>query len=104
MSDLLTIEQAAAWWAQQSRTPRPHKATIIRWATRGVRGRRLQAEFISGRWWVTQDALRRFHREVNESAANHSMPAGPLRAAQIAAAHKHLADLLTARPRGRRPA
>lgn len=102
MNDRLTIEQAAGWWARESKTPRPHKATIIRWATRGVRGRRLQAEFISGRWWVEQDALRRFHREVNESAAGRTMPAGPVRAAQIATAHRQLAELLAPLPRGRR--
>lgn len=104
MTPKLSIEQAARWWARESRTPKPHKATIVRWATRGVRGRRLRAEFICGRWWVTEDDLRRFHREVNEANGSPTHCGGPVRAAQIAIAHQRLADILAERPRGRRPA
>lgn len=81
----MPMTAAARWWARRSGTPRPHKATILRWATRGVRGHRLRAERRGGRWFVSVAALEDFHRVLNEPpprAADRS--AGPIRVAAVA--------------------
>jgi hypothetical protein len=93
--ETMTIEAAAAWWARYCRAPRPHRSTLIRWATRGCRGRRLRAELSGGRWYVTEASLREFHRQTNEprpDAVDRS--AGPTRAAEIAANVQRLEDVL----------
>ena len=80
----MTIDAAARWWAQRCGTTKPHRATLIRWATRGCRGRRLRAELHGGRWYVTEDALRDFHRHLNAlPVALADRTAGPVRAAEI---------------------
>jgi len=85
MTTAMSMERAAAWWADRSRTPRPHRQTLIRWATRGVRGTRLQAERRGGRWFVTEEALVEFHRVINLVDVGQSRPAGVTRAAEIEA-------------------
>lgn len=93
----MTMERAAAWWADRSRTPRPHRQTLIRWATRGVRGTRLAAERRGGRWFVTETALVDFHRVLNQSAGTDRRPAGTARVAEIESAHAALASKLQGR-------
>lgn len=85
MAIAMSMERAAAWWADRSRTPRPHRQTLIRWATRGVRGTRLEAERRGGRWFVTEEALVAFHRLLNRIDDVDPMPAGGRRAAEIKA-------------------
>ena len=81
----LPITAAARWWARQSGTPRPHKATLIRWATRGIRGHRLRAERHGGRWFVSVAALETFHRVLNEPPPRTvDRSAGPIRVATVA--------------------
>jgi hypothetical protein len=83
-NDPMTIDAAARWWARRCGTAKPHRATLIRWATRGCRGRRLRAELHGGRWYVTEQSLRDFHRHLNElPAAAQDRAAGPVRAAEI---------------------
>jgi len=89
----LSIEAAATWWARRSGTPKPHRATLIRWATRGVRGIRLPAERVGGRWYVTEAGLLEFHRRLN-SRPEVPPPAGAIRAAEIAAAQRELEAIL----------
>lgn len=96
----MTVEQAATWWARRSRTPKPHRATLVRWATRGCRGHRLHAECVGGRWYVSEAALRDFHRLLNQPqpmAVDRS--AGPVRAADVSAAITEI-DRLLGRPTG----
>lgn len=85
MTIAMSMERAAAWWADRSHTPRPHRQTLIRWATRGVRGTRLQAERRGGRWFVTEEALVEFHRVINLVEVGQSRPAGATRVAEIEA-------------------
>lgn len=92
MGIAMSMERAAAWWADRSSTPRPHRQTLIRWATRGVRGTRLRAERRGGRWFVTDEALVEFHRVLNADEAAVGRPAGQVRAAEIEAAHARLAS------------
>lgn len=97
-TDAMPIERAAAWWARRSGTPRPHRATLIRWATRGVKGHRLRAERNGGRWYVTEAALVEFHRVLNEQSI--AIPtAGPVRVSEIAAAQRRLDELIGQRNR-----
>lgn len=90
----LTVERAAAWWARRSGTPRPHRATLIRWATRGIRGHRLRAECVGGRWYVTEAALVEFHQRLNEPREKQvDRSAGPTRIAAIAEAQRRLEEI-----------
>ena len=91
----MPIEQAARWWARRCGTDKPHRSTLVRWATRGCRGRRLRAELAGGRWFVTEAALADFHRHLNELPADvPDRAAGPVRKAEIAAALQQLDILL----------
>ena len=60
----LNFVEAAAEWAKMTGAGRPHRGTLIRWATRGVRGVRLKARRFLGRWYTTADALEDFLRCV----------------------------------------
>ena len=96
---LLTANQAAAAWGRMTKTPRPNRATIVRWCVHGCRGHRLRAERLGGRWFTTQDALAAFLRETNalpDSVVDRS--AGPARAAQVADAIARLDAIISRRP------
>lgn len=45
---------------EQATGTRPHLSTVIRWATRGCRGVRLETAFVGGRRFTSVDAVRRF--------------------------------------------
>lgn len=85
MGIAMSMERAAAWWADRSRTPRPHRQTLIRWATRGVQGTRLRAERRGYRWFVTEEALVEFHRALNAIDGAGPRVASADRAAEIEA-------------------
>jgi hypothetical protein len=87
----LAIQEAAKFWSQITGTPRPHRCTVLRWSKKGIRGRRLRAEQIGGRWFVTPDAVEEFHRHMTRPAVDCiDQAAGPTRAAQIAKHHDEL--------------
>ena len=91
----MSLEQAARWWSRHCGTKKPHRSTLIRWAIRGCRGRRLKAELAGGRWYVTEPAMLEFHRHVNElPAAAVDRSAGPSRCAEIEAAFTELDALI----------
>jgi hypothetical protein len=91
----MPIEQAATWWARRCGSKKPHRSTLVRWAIRGCRGRRLRAELAGGRWYVSESALAEFHRHVNQLPARASdRSAGPARAVEIAAAFEELDSLI----------
>jgi hypothetical protein len=91
MRKKLGIQEAARFWSQITGTPRPHRCTMLRWAQKGIRGRRLRAEQIGGRWFVTPDAVEEFHRHMTRPAVDCiDQAAGPTRAAQIAKHHDEL--------------
>jgi hypothetical protein len=82
----LGLNAAAREWARLTGTPRPHRSTLLRWATRGCRGVRLAAERAGNSWAITPAALAEFHRQLNDRPAV-TVPAGPVRSAQIAQAN-----------------
>ena len=63
---LLTLAEAAK--RVPGRTPgKPiHTATVARWATRGVRGNRLETLRIGGRLFTSVEALARFVQGMND--------------------------------------
>jgi len=80
----ISMNDGAAHWARITGAPRPHRCTLIRWATKGVRGQRLQAEPLAGRWYTTTDAIEDFLRHLSQPPANAvDRAAGPARAAQV---------------------
>ncbi len=89
----LGLNQAAREWARLTGTTKPHRSTLLRWATRGVRGVRLAAERAGNSWAITPAALAEFHRQLNDRPAV-TVQAGPVRAAQIAQANDEF-DRLT---------
>ena len=78
------MNEGAAYWARITGAPRPHRSTLIRWAMKGVRGTRLRAEPLAGRWFTTTDAIEEFLRYVSQPRAEAvDRSAGPARAAQV---------------------
>jgi hypothetical protein len=57
---------------------RPHVSTLVRWAMRGVRGRRLETVVIGGRRFTSVEAIRRFidssDRRSQSQVADFSIP------------------------------
>lgn len=87
----ITMTEGAAYWSRITGTPRPHRGTLIRWALKGVRGKRLRAEALAGRWYTTTDAIEEFLRHVSQPPeCVVDRTAGPARAAQV---QRALADL-----------
>ena len=101
----ISMNQGAAYWARITGAPRPHRGTLIRWATKGCRGKRLQAETLAGRWFTTTDAVEEFLRHVSEVPANVvDRAAGPARAAQVQRSLDDLDRMIAPKQRGRRKA
>ena len=80
----ITMNQGAAYGSRITGAPRPHRGTLIRWALMGVRGKRLRAEPLAGRWFTTTEAIEEFLRHVSQPPADAvDRTAGPARAAQV---------------------
>jgi len=100
----ISMNQGAAYWARITGAPRPHRGTLIRWALKGVRGKRLRAEPLAGRWFTTTDAIEEFLRHVSQPPADAvDRTAGPARAAQVQRALNDLDAVIAPKPRGRKP-
>ena len=99
---LIDMQRAAAYWARVTGAPRPHRGTLIRWATRGVRGRRLRAELLGGRWYTSTSEVDEFVRHVTQVPVDCcDQSAGPVRESQVQAALVDLDERIAPR-RGRR--
>jgi hypothetical protein len=99
----IDMQAAAAYWARITGTPRPHRGTLIRWAIKGVRGRRLQAEPLAGRWYTTTDAVDEFLRHMTQGSDGRAdQSASPARAAQVGRALDELDQMIERKPVGRR--
>lgn len=99
----ISMTEGAAYWARITGAPRPHRSTLIRWAIKGCRGKRLQAEPLAGRWFTTTDAIEDFLRHVTTlptDAVDHT--AGPARAAQVQRALDDLDRVIAPRRPGRK--
>jgi len=104
-SPKISMNEGAAYWARITGTPRPHRGTLIRWAIKGCRGKRLRAEALAGRWYTTHDAIEEFLRHVSQVPVEAvSRTAGPARAAQVQRALDDLDHMIERKPRGRRKA
>jgi len=80
----ISMNEGAAFWARITGTPRPHRGTLIRWAIKGCRGRRLRAEPHAGRWYTTEADIEEFLRHVTKLPGEApDRTAGPTRAAQV---------------------
>jgi len=100
----IDMQAAAAYWARITGTPRPHRGTLIRWAIKGVRGTRLQAEPLAGRWYTTTEAVEEFLRHVSQPpAAAVDRTAGPARAAQVQRSLDELDRMIAPKRPGRQP-
>lgn len=98
----VTLEKGAAIWAKLTGVPRPHRATLLRWATRGVKGHRLQAERLAGRWYTTPRAIEEFLRQASRPGDQGlASPAGPARSAQVQRTIDALDRKIAPRRRGR---
>lgn len=100
----ITMNEGAAYWARITGAPRPHRGTLIRWATKGCRGKRLVAEPLAGRWFTTTDAIEEFLRHVTEMPTDAAdRTAGPARAAQVQRSLDALDRIIEPKRPGRRP-
>jgi hypothetical protein len=99
----ISMNDGAAYWARITGTPRPHRCTLIRWAIKGVRGKRLQAEPVAGRWYTTTAAIEEFLRHLSQPAVQSiDRAAGPIRAAQIQRSLDELDRVIAPRRPGRK--
>jgi hypothetical protein len=67
----LSLPQAARHIPPTRQDKPVHVSTLVRWILHGVRGVRLEAARIGGRWVTTQEALERFSSKLT---AQHSSP------------------------------
>jgi len=101
----IDMQRAASYWARVTGAPRPHRSTLIRWATRGVRGRRLRAELLCGRWYTSTAEVDEFVRHLTHvPEACCDQAAGEVRQSQVQAALYDLDERIAPRSRGRRRA
>ena len=99
----ISMNEGAAYWARITGAPRPHRSTLIRWAVKGVRGKRLQAEPLAGRWFTTEPAIDDFLRHVTSLPAETvDRTAGPVRAAQVQRALDDLDRVIAPKRPGRK--
>lgn len=100
----ISMNEGAAHWARITGAPRPHRGTLIRWAIKGCRGKRLRAETLAGRWFTTTDAIEEFLRHVSQPPAQAvDRAAGPARAAQVQRALNDLDAVIAPKRPGRKP-
>jgi hypothetical protein len=101
----ISMNQGAAYWSRITGAPRPHRSTLIRWAIKGVRGKRLQAEPLAGRWFTSEAAIEEFVRHVTSPPADAvDQSAGPARAAQVQRTLDDLDQMIAPKRPGRRKA
>jgi len=101
----MSMNEGAAYWARITGAPRPHRSTLIRWAVKGCRGKRLRAEPLAGRWFTTAEAIEEFLRHVAAVPTDSAdRSAGPARAAQVQRALDDLDARIAPKRGGRRPA
>jgi hypothetical protein len=100
----ISMNEGAAYWARITGAPRPHRGTLIRWAIKGCRGKRLRAEPLAGRWFTTTEAIEEFLRHVSQPPADATdRTAGPARAAQVQRALDDLDQVIAPKRPGRKP-
>ena len=59
-SGILSVSQAARAVGEITGVRKPHQSVIRRWITRGVRGRKLAAQQVGGKYYVERLALIKF--------------------------------------------
>jgi len=62
---------------------RPSPATVTRWRTKGVKGVRLNATRIGGRWWTTREDVVSFIASLNKQKTSVSLQNPTLREREI---------------------
>lgn len=99
----ISMNQGAAYWSRITGAPRPHRSTLIRWAIKGCRGKRLRAEALAGRWFTTEADIEDFLRHVTTLPTDAvDRAAGPARAAQVQRALDDLDRVIAPRRPGRK--
>jgi hypothetical protein len=66
---VITLAQAAALLPHLRRGKPPHVASLYRWATRGLRGVRLETLRVGGTVCTSKEALQRFFQALNATAS-----------------------------------
>lgn len=97
----IDMHAAAGYWAAATGTPRPHRSTLIRWATKGVRGLRLRAEALAGRWYTTTDDIDDFLRHMTQPIGECLDASSAVRAAQVERSLDELDRRIARKPAGR---
>ena len=60
----MPLGKAAAFVAKETGCPKPALSTLISWATKGVKGVRLDAERFGNRWYSRPASILDFHCKV----------------------------------------
>jgi len=64
--ELLTLREAVTKLPRRRRGRKPHVSTLWRWATRGLRGVRLEVIRVGGTLCTSREALQRFCEKLTE--------------------------------------
>jgi hypothetical protein len=88
LTDAIPLAKAASLFPA-----RPHAATVFRWATKGVRGVRLDSWFIGGTRHTSPAAIERFLADLNADRPTDSRDAAADQARRAAEAGKALEAL-----------
>lgn len=84
--NLLTLAQAARALPTRRRGSKVAVSTVWRWATRGIRGVRLEIVRVGGVTYTTAAAIRDFVEQTNSAASPGQSPSRPSRRSQRAVA------------------
>jgi len=74
---LVTLARAASRLPRRRKGKRPHPSTLFRWASRGLRGVRLETLSVGGTTCTSAAALQRFFQRLTELDHRLPTPADP---------------------------
>ena len=85
LEKLVSFPEAARLLPRRRRGRKPHVATLYRWASRGLRGHRLETIRVGGSLCTSVEALQRFFDKLTdrESARTHLHDRGDIEAAEL---------------------
>lgn len=67
---VVALSDAAKLLPRRRRGKKPHRATLYRWASRGLRGTRLEVIRVGGTTCTSHEALQRFFDRLTAATAN----------------------------------
>ena len=90
---VLSLTEAAKALPRRRAGKRPHVATLYRWASRGLRGVKLETLQVGGTLCTSTEALQRFFERLGTPATATDQPAPESRARMLQKAAQRLREM-----------